>query len=140
MGVLLLVGACFGMQVEYDRMVDEVVVNGAFHKDVQSSLDSLELKTKKDAYIKSKYVKYDLEAIYKTGYFSSVTAFSLITNNRHVLSISVKENHSVRSIKVYNLGDFEEDLIVSEFEDLKEKPFNTVSIFEKKEHVVAFLK
>ncbi|RAP28496.1 hypothetical protein DID78_04985 [Candidatus Marinamargulisbacteria bacterium SCGC AG-343-D04] len=138
--LLSLLSFNYAENIDFNSFIDDIQIIGLNSKKTKESIQALSLETKPKHFLKASELSNDIKKIYTTGFFSSIKAESITSDNMHVLTIVCKENEVIKHLQVHTSHKKINKLIYSTFSSEINSPFNSLSLNQKKDHITQTLK
>lgn len=84
--------------VDYQKIIADITINGLSQVSKASLPNSTTFSSKIGQKVTSSHLKKDIQTLYLSGYFKSVTVDTLPTKNKVIVSFEVKENPLIQNI------------------------------------------
>jgi outer membrane protein insertion porin family len=125
--------------INFSTPVDTITFKGITSKKINKDIKSIQIKTTIDTQINKRFLDEDLKNLYLTGYFSSIFAHSIPTQNKHILEFNFTQNSTIKLLTIKTKSKKIKTLIEKEFKHLLNQPLNTAIINKKKEKLTTYI-
>lgn len=123
----------FSQNLTINQPIDAIKFSGASSLLAKEALQSLTLQTLPNSLLSLQKLKFDINQIYQTGFFSSVTTETLFIQNKNTLFIRLIENSSINTIDVITDNDRIKTIIYDSFSSILDSPLNALTLEQLKQ-------
>ena len=126
-------------EINFQKIVEGISINGL--QNVPASVLPTERERASQAGRRANAtdLKNDINALYLTGYFSAVSAATVVSQNRLILEFTVQENPVINQIFIRGNAAFQESYLKTLLPVQENQVLNIKKVVEAKEFLTNFL-